>query len=188
MLLLVCSYFNDLLEGACPCSPQQQRTELPRRGAGAMRTVWSGTLSLLGADRRKRLRREFQRQLSATSGLNEIVVEMRTACHASSTPESQNQQLRYENKLYRRGQPLCAVLLGSATLSVLDAVSFVDPFIMESEEGFQRPLDKHHAMDFRKYFEKALHGGKATAPPVILRSRSQFLAGRSEHLHGGLDG
>jgi len=65
------------------------------------------------------------------------------------------------------------VLLGSASLATLDNVSIVDQFVMETKEGVQRPLDKKHATDFRKYIERALHGEKATAPPLILSLREK---------------
>jgi len=57
------------------------------------------------------------------------------------------------------------ILLGSAPLSVLNSVSFVDQFDMDAEAGVQRPLDTSHAKGFRKYIETVQHGGKATAPP-----------------------
>src|SRR5438105_809421 len=66
------------------------------------------------------------------------------------------------------------VLLGFGPLSTLDGLSFVDAFIMETGQGVQRPLDKRHATDFKKYIEKALSGGKATAPPLILSLREKL--------------
>lgn len=66
------------------------------------------------------------------------------------------------------------VLMGSGPLSTLDGISFVDQFIMETEDGVQRPLDKRHAKDFRKYIEQALKGGRVTAPPLILSLREEL--------------
>lgn len=66
------------------------------------------------------------------------------------------------------------VLLGFGSLSTLDTVSFVDAFIMETGDGVQRPLDKRHATDFKKYIEKVLQGEKATAPPLILSLREKL--------------
>jgi DGQHR domain-containing protein len=65
------------------------------------------------------------------------------------------------------------ILLGSASLATLDGISMVDQFVMETKEGVQRPLDKKHATDFRKYIERALHGEKVTAPPLILSLREK---------------
>lgn len=65
------------------------------------------------------------------------------------------------------------VLLGSASLATLDNISVVDQFVMETKEGVQRPLDKKHATDFRKYIERALRGERATAPPLILSLRGK---------------
>ncbi len=65
-----------------------------------------------------------------------------------------------------------SVFQGSASLSTLAAVSSADQFIMETEEGVQRPVDKGHAMGFRKYILKVQEGGKATAPPLIFSLRA----------------
>lgn len=65
------------------------------------------------------------------------------------------------------------VLLGSAPLSLLHSISFVDQFDMDSEEGVQRPLHKAHAQEFRKYIERSAQGGKVTAPPLIFSMREE---------------
>lgn len=67
-----------------------------------------------------------------------------------------------------------SVLLGFGSLSTLDAVSFVDTFIMETGKGVQRPLNKRHATEFKEYIEKATSGGKVTAPPLILSLREKL--------------
>jgi DGQHR domain-containing protein len=65
------------------------------------------------------------------------------------------------------------VLIGSAPLSLLHSVSFVDQFDMDAEEGVQRPLNKPHAKSFRQYIERVQQGGKATAPPLIFSLREE---------------
>lgn len=65
------------------------------------------------------------------------------------------------------------VLLGSAPLSLLHSVSFVDQFDMDSEVGVQRPLNKPHAKSFRQYIERVEHGEKGTAPPLIFSLREE---------------
>jgi DNA sulfur modification protein DndB len=65
------------------------------------------------------------------------------------------------------------VLLGSATLAQLHSISFTDHFDMDSEEGVQRPLNKSHAKEFRKYLEKGENGHKVTAPPLIFSMREE---------------
>jgi DGQHR domain-containing protein len=65
------------------------------------------------------------------------------------------------------------VLMGSAPLSVLHSVSFVDQFDMDAAKGVQRPLDKGHAQRFRKYIEQVQQGKKATAPPLIFSLREE---------------
>jgi len=86
------------------------------------------------------------------------------------------------------------ILMGSASLATLDNISFVDQFVMETQEGVQRPLDKKHATDFRKYIERALHGEKATSPPLILSLREkvnvqngQLLVPNKKHAMNRLD-
>jgi DNA sulfur modification protein DndB len=63
------------------------------------------------------------------------------------------------------------VFVGSAPLSTLYNISFVDAFTMDTEEGIQRPLDKFHARGFRDYMVKAEQGEKVTAPPLIFSLR-----------------
>src|SRR5579862_9654018 len=65
------------------------------------------------------------------------------------------------------------VLIGSAPLSLLHSVSFVDQFDMDLEDGVQRPLNKPHAKSFRQYIERVEQGGKATAPPLIFSLREE---------------
>lgn len=65
------------------------------------------------------------------------------------------------------------VLMGSAPLSLLHSVSFVDQFDMDAVEGVQRPLNKAHAHSFKKYIEKGENGGKVTAPPLIFSMREE---------------
>ncbi|MBV9762063.1 MAG: DGQHR domain-containing protein [Acidobacteriaceae bacterium] len=64
-----------------------------------------------------------------------------------------------------------SVFLGSAGLNVLSKISCVDRFMMDTNDGFQRPLDKGHAHKFRKYIEGAQNGQRATAPPLIFSLR-----------------
>jgi len=66
-----------------------------------------------------------------------------------------------------------SVLLGSATLATLHSVSFTDPYNMDSDEGVQRPLNKAHAKEFKKYIEKGENGSKVTAPPLIFSMRKE---------------
>ncbi|MGD0792068.1 MAG: DGQHR domain-containing protein [Terriglobales bacterium] len=63
------------------------------------------------------------------------------------------------------------VFVGSAPLSTLHSISFVDAFTMDTEEGIQRPLDKPHAKKFRDYMATAEQGEKVTAPPLIFSLR-----------------
>lgn len=72
------------------------------------------------------------------------------------------------------------ILIGSAPLSVLHSVSFTDHFDMDASKGVQRPLDKHHARQFREYIERAQQGKKATAPPLVfsLRDEAKIQSGK----------
>jgi len=63
------------------------------------------------------------------------------------------------------------VFVGSAPLSTLHNISFVDAFTMDTEEGVQRPLDRPHAKQFRDYIAGADKGEKVTAPPLIFSLR-----------------
>jgi DGQHR domain-containing protein len=70
------------------------------------------------------------------------------------------------------------VYLGSAPLKNLGAVSFVDRAVMDQPEGFQRELDRGHALRFKEFIKnpKSLRVEKATAPPLIfsLRMKARF--------------
>lgn len=64
---------------------------------------------------------------------------------------------------------------GTASLKDLAAISHVDRAWMDSDEGYQRELDKGHAKGFREFVlnPSTLHMKKAAVPPLIFSLRAK---------------